>query len=166
LSTGQQPSYYPGDDGATGAGVASGTPRFIDNGDTTFLDTLTGLIWPSEASGVVSSACGQGGKRRWQDALDYAQCLNAFSYLGHTDWRLPNVKEFLSLVNYGEPVVANWLAASGFSGLSRKAYWTSTTSGASLNKAWVVSGKAGARSETKKRKRALVWPVRGGLAVP
>jgi len=167
LETGQQLSYYPDDDGFAGAGVAADTPRFLDNGDATYLDTLTGLVWPSEASGVSSAACGNGEKQKWQDALEFVLCLNAFSYLGHTDWRLPNVNELLSLMNYGEPSIGSWLVSSGFTGVSaKKAYWTSTTSSASRKNAWRVSGKSGTRSAANKRKKNLVWPVRGVSAGP
>ena len=36
----------------------------------------------------------------WQDALVYVSTLNEQAYLGYTDWRLPNVKELQSIVDY------------------------------------------------------------------
>lgn len=43
--TGQIVSYAGGDDGEMRQGVASPNSRFIDNGDGTVIDTLTGLMW-------------------------------------------------------------------------------------------------------------------------
>ena len=36
----------------------------------------------------------------WQEALAWVQQKNAEKYLGHDDWRLPNVKELQSIVDY------------------------------------------------------------------
>lgn len=38
------------------------------------------------------------GTRTWQNALKYCEGL---ALAGHTDWRLPNVRELLSIVDYG-----------------------------------------------------------------
>ena len=36
----------------------------------------------------------------WEAALAYAQEMNEANYLGYSDWRLPNVKELQSIVDY------------------------------------------------------------------
>ena len=38
------------------------------------------------------------GTQKWQDALN--SCKN-LDFAGYTDWRLPNVRELLSLIDYG-----------------------------------------------------------------
>ncbi len=43
--TGQATSYRTGDDGTHQAGIASPSPRFVDHGNGTVTDKLTGLIW-------------------------------------------------------------------------------------------------------------------------
>jgi serine protease len=166
LRTGQSQSYYPGDDGFMGTGAAAAAPRFLDNGDTTLTDTQTGLVWPAAASKMFSLACGEGGKRRWQDALDFVQCLNDTSFLGYMDWRLPNTRELTSFTNYGSSSLVDWRASVGFTGARTKSYWTSTTDAARANSAWTLSGKDGGRQRKKKSKKTLVWPVRGGLPPP
>ena len=36
----------------------------------------------------------------WEQALAYVEAQNDISYLGYSDWRLPNVKELQSIVDY------------------------------------------------------------------
>lgn len=74
------------------------TARFIDNGDGTITDARTALMWVRCASGQSwnGSACtGTATKHTWQDAL---QLADTSSYAGLTNWRLPNVKELVSIV--------------------------------------------------------------------
>ena len=61
---------------------------FVDNENGTINDTATGLIWQQEDSGVGMN---------WEDALSYAENLELG---GYDDWRLPNVKELQSIVDY------------------------------------------------------------------
>jgi len=115
----------PGQDGAYATGCPS-EGRFVDNGDGTVTDTCTGLMWQKDTADVNGD-----GKIEWQDdpgadeptwcdALAYCENL---SFAGHDDWRLPNVRELESLVDYGryrpaiDPV---------FSGVP-SVYWSSTT---------------------------------------
>jgi Protein of unknown function (DUF1566) len=65
-----------------------GENDFKDNGDGTVTDWATGLIWMKIDSRKTMS---------WEQALEYAETLN---YAGHDDWRLPNVKELQSIVDY------------------------------------------------------------------
>ncbi len=68
-----------------------GKNDFVNNGDGTITDRATGLMWAKNDSG-------QG--MNWEEALHYAQKMNASRYLGHSDWRLPNAKELHSIVDY------------------------------------------------------------------
>ncbi|MCC7492310.1 MAG: DUF1566 domain-containing protein [Fimbriimonadaceae bacterium] len=60
-------------------------------GNGTVVDAATGLVWSQADSGRGMS---------WPEALAYATAQNAAGYLGHRDWRLPNVKELQSIVDY------------------------------------------------------------------
>lgn len=67
--------------------------QFIDNGDGTVIDHTTGLIW--ERQGWPSGRFVP--KGTWQDAL--ADCENLI-LAGYDDWRLPNIRELESLVDF------------------------------------------------------------------
>jgi hypothetical protein len=69
-----------------------GVNSFTDNGDNTITDHATGLMWAKNDSGYAMS---------WKNALAWVQTQNAANYMGHNDWRLPNVKELHSLLDYG-----------------------------------------------------------------
>ncbi len=127
--SGQTTSYATGDDGDLQRGVAWPSTRFTaasSGTGTVVIDNLTGLIWQQDGSTPTVGLC-SGGSMSWQGALDYAACLNANNYLGHNDWRLPNVNELLSLVNYGQSNPATWLDSQGFANTQPLAYWSSTT---------------------------------------
>lgn len=70
---------------------AYGTNDFHDNHDETISDRASGLMWSKSDSGRGMN---------WQDALGWVQKMNAEKHLGHTDWRLPDVKELQSIVDY------------------------------------------------------------------
>ncbi len=65
-----------------------GVNDFFDNGDGTVSDRASGLMWQLIDDGNV---------RNWEDALAYAEGLEL---AGHEDWRLPNIKELQSIVDY------------------------------------------------------------------
>lgn len=68
-----------------------GENKLVNNSDGTITDEATGLMWSQTDSGKGMD---------WEAALAYAQTQNAANYLGYNDWRLPNVKELQSVVDY------------------------------------------------------------------
>ena len=65
-----------------------GVNDYVDNEDGTISDQATGLTWAQADSGQGMT---------WEDALKYAEALELG---GHSDWRLPNIKELQSIVDY------------------------------------------------------------------
>lgn len=120
-ATGQTISYAPGDDGDHQNGV-SVDPRFTDNGDGTVTDNLTGLIWLKEVNCF--------GIRSWNEALSDISTL-ATGSCGLTDgsvagdWRMPNINELLSLIDYSQCCPA-LPVGHPFPELTESPYWTST----------------------------------------
>lgn len=158
-----------GQDGDKLAGVASPTPRFVDNGNGTVTDKLTGLIWLKNANcfGLVN----------WQTALSDANGLKGDgTQCGLTDnstagqWRLPNVKELQSLINYGffNPALSNavgnakWTEGNAFSGVQLANYWSSSSLVRSPVSAWLGNLSDGYVDSGGKSSTFYVWPVRGG----
>jgi len=60
-------------------------PAYQDNGDGTVTDRVTGLMWQQDP----------GAKQTYEEALKGAA---ACRLAGHTDWRLPTIKELYSLI--------------------------------------------------------------------
>jgi len=180
--TGQTTSYGDRDDGALQKGVVWPNPRFKVNyvpygfgyiPDGTVTDNLTGLIWLRNAHcSDFSPYVNIPNPRVWGDALTVANSL-ASGRCGLADgstagqWRLPNVLELQSLIDfaYFNPALSNtagtgpWTEGNPFTGVQSSAYWSST-SGGNTGTAWGVDlDRGGAYGETGKR---YVWPVRGG----
>jgi len=102
--TGQTTKFADGDDGDLQKGVAWPNPRFTIS-DGTVIDNLTGLVWMREARCWWDK---YGADRPiWADALNYCNTLASGDCLltdGSVagDWRMPNVKELLSLIKYDD----------------------------------------------------------------
>jgi len=154
-----------GQDGELQVGIAWPTLRFTNNNDGTVKDNLTGLMWAADGNIMPTRDAGydsdglDNGAVTWQQALDYVGKLNAESYLGYNDWRLPNVIEGQSrFLNQG--LVRNWLISNGFSNVDF-AYWTSSTHFETASHAWKFDKFE--RERAFKTESFYVWPVRGGL---
>ena len=121
--TGQTTTYAAGDDGDIRAG---GSPSYTDNADGTVTDNRTGLTWEQKTAANVNI------QYIWQEALDYVAQLNAMNggdgFAGHNDWRMPNIKELVSIVDYGrfnpsiDPIFG---PTTGL--LGNYSYWSSTS---------------------------------------
>ena len=153
--SGQTTSYYAGDDGALQKGVAWPNPRFIDHGNGTVTDNLTGLMWTKDANLLNGAAT-------WQQVLDYVAAMNTGSgTFGYTDWRQPNVNELKSLIDYGEYMPA-LVQGHPFTNVQLEGYWSSTTV-ANSTSAWLPAMHTGhVSSHDKSDKVFYGWPVRGG----
>ena len=169
LKTGQTVSYEPGDDGDLEKGVASPNPRFTDNGDGTVTDNLTGLIWLKNANCMRFFITDPGpNERRWQYAIWAANALQS-GYCGLTDnssagdWRLPNKRELLSLIDDGRSLPA-LPVGHPFVGVQWYYYWSSTTYASYELYAWYVPMGSGDAIGNGNKLSDLycVWPVRGG----
>ncbi|MEK6777346.1 MAG: DUF1566 domain-containing protein [bacterium] len=153
-----------GQDGDIRAGVPWPAPRFMNNGDSTVTDNLTGLIWTQNAGTPTVGSC-TGGYKNWQGSLDYVTCLNNINYLGHSDWRLPNVNELESLINADEPNSATWLNVQGFTNVQSSYYWSSSSYADDTGYAWIVNmwyGYVDVGYGNKTVYDSIVWPVRSG----
>lgn len=69
--------------------VGSFPNDFVDNGDGTITDRITGLMW--EKGGSSSAVY-------WHQAKSYVSRLNNEGFLGYHDWRIPTTEELASLL--------------------------------------------------------------------
>lgn len=100
--------------------------NYIDNGNGTVTDNVTGLIWQKEDDNI---------NRVWDEAIAYCDALTLG---GQSDWRLPSKKELISIVNYGIPYPGPTID-SVFTNSKQSVYWSSTTDAYSPGYEWVVN---------------------------
>jgi hypothetical protein len=147
-----------GQDGYFRAGIPSPAPRFLDHGNGTVTDNLTGLTWLQNANRF--------GVTTWAQALTICNTLSGGSNgLGDGsvagDWRLPNVNELESLLvldNSSGPAIA---AGHPFINLQAANYWSSTSVAAFPALGWYVALAVGCPVFDLKFNVMRVWPVRG-----
>jgi hypothetical protein len=186
-ASGQTTAYGSGSDGAVRAGAEL---AYTDNGDGTVTDHNTGLMWEKKDDsggihdqdntydwwgGVTSGFLMDGTMvTRFLSTLNTPPC-----FAGHCDWRIPNVRELQSIVDYeipspgpavnaafhnvaGCPRCADVTLAS-CSCTASSTYWSSTTYRDFPDFAWLVDFYYGGVDFVGKSDDAYVRAVRGGL---
>lgn len=133
-------------------------PTFINNGDGTITDTITGLMW----QGL------DGGEMRIENAIAYCDTLNLG---GFTNWRLPTAQESFSILNMQNVNPA--INTTYFPNNNAEYWWTSERQANDTNKIWVTNAGGGIgnhqRTETVSAggtKKFQVRAVRDVQAVP
>ena len=112
-----------------------GKNDFHDNNDGTIADRATGLTWAKLDSGHLKAGENQDGKLNWEQALRWAEDLE---YAGYSDWRLPNIKELQSIVDYTrspdttqsaaiDPIFSVTPIRDALGEVNYPFYWSSTT---------------------------------------
>lgn len=103
-----------------------GLNEFVDNGDSTISDHATGLMWMQYDSDSTMN---------WERALAYAENME---FAGYSDWRLPDVKELQSIVDYDrspgtthsaaiDPLFSATQITNEAGQIDYGSYWSSTT---------------------------------------
>jgi hypothetical protein len=140
-------SFGRGDDASLQSGLRWTTQRFIDNGDGTLSDTVTGLVWLKKADCIRADWTGA---LAAVDKLATGQCgLSDGSGAGQ--WRLPNRAEMLSIsdraptfpqANYFNgipgPDGVNVTSPVIFEHFVQAYYWTSSTRAGDPTQAWSI----------------------------
>jgi hypothetical protein len=125
------------DDGTLQAG---GPLSFTDNGNGTLTDNNTGLVW--EKKGDNGGLHDKDNYYWWtggdfnETIWDWLEDVNAEAFGGAQDWRIPNARELLSIVDFQNlwavPAAFNTNCVPGVTVVngscsSQTIYWTSTT---------------------------------------
>ena len=124
--------------------------QFTEGGDETIADHLTERTWMQYCVP---------GTYTWEQALRIADTL---SHAGHSDWRLPNIKELqsLSMRTMTTPTIdIRYFPCIMPTG----SYWSSTTLvNKTLTQAWIVQTDLGTATYAEKATKQGVLLVRGG----
>jgi hypothetical protein len=120
-------------------------------GQDVWRDRVTGLWWSGQQSLLADG-------RTWFQALSYCQGM---SLGGQTDWRLPNVKELLSVVDY-----TRHSPSATMSAMQVANYWSSTTRANTPASAVVISFGEGKMELLGKTSAAAARCVRGPAPAP
>ena len=100
-------------------------PRgYTVNGDGTVSDQVTKLVWQQADDGTT---------RDWATAKSYCQGL---VLAGKDDWRLPSIKELITLVHADKYNPA--IDTTVFPGTKSSWYWSSTSDAGNSSYAWNV----------------------------
>jgi hypothetical protein len=127
-------------------------------GGGTVTDTRTGLVWAQCLEGQGDADCSGGAvaAMTWDEALGAAAQATLG---GHTDWRLPNVKELRSLLEYCRTAPA--INGDVFPNQPSAGVWTGTPAGD--DHAWWVDFEDGLPGRDERATGAhAVRLVRGG----
>ncbi|MCP4398733.1 MAG: DUF1566 domain-containing protein [bacterium] len=101
------------------------------NDGIAIVDRATGLTWQQNGSSEAMS---------WSDAKSYIAQLNQSNYAGYSDWRLPNVEELASLLEFEKKNRGNYI--DPIFDATQGLCWTSDTVESS-NAAWAVTFNSG-----------------------
>lgn len=156
----------------TGCSSFSGTgrERFVERGDGTITDRLTGLMWERKCSGEgCSTAHDADTKLAWRTAasqwIDELNAEQGGGYGGYHDWRLPSIAELRSLMLDPWPCEGPCLepALLGLESVHGRSYWSSTTFDADKSSAWSLFLDDGETGPQSKREERYVLAVRSGV---
>lgn len=134
-----------------------GQPSYTENktnGSFVTVDNRTGLMW-------ITNPLDAGMDATYTWTLALAACESSV-FAGYTDWRLPNARELMSIVDYSK-AAGPTLNAAFFPNTHSNYYWTSTTYAPDPALAWYVDFSAGyVHLDAKTNNASYVRCVRGG----
>lgn len=171
-----------------GTGPANAVLAPIGGGQAV-LDTNTGFMWTADANLALSETFGvtginAAGRMNWGTASLYVAAMNAASYLGYDDWRLPSAlnpdgtgpcagsdcvgSDFGTLyygaagLTAGTGVNSSPILTAAFSNMQEAPYWYAEPwSGDPTNRAWVFTMNSGNQNNTGNQTgNFFVWAVR------
>ena len=145
---------------------------FTDNGNGTITDSFTGLIW--EKLSYDNSIHDYRSSYSWPTAVSTKiSTLNSTNFGGYNDWRVPNIVELQSIINFGavNPAVFSAFHSSCSPGCSvlscscgEVLCWSSTTYKGQVSHAYGVNFQDGLTANHDRSSFGLsLRAVRGGL---
>jgi hypothetical protein len=149
---------------------AGASLSYQDNGDGTITDLNTGLMWEKKTDD--GSIHDRDTQFTWANAFAQVVNLNTANFAGHNDWRLPNARELLSIIDYGTsgPAIDPTFHSNCFGGCTGSGcactafggHWSSTTVPSLPNAAYNVNFFDGSVTFLSKSSMGAARAVRGG----
>lgn len=141
-----------------GLAIADNPTRFVAetlNGDDVVRDLATGLMWAADANSSINNL---GVVLSWLLAVAFPL---GKEFAGFSDWRLSNVIELLSIVNFNRanPSIDETL----FPNTGASYYWTSTTPAGVPANVWTIYFLQGEVKHYIKTGTKVFRCVRGGV---
>jgi hypothetical protein len=121
------------------------------------VDNVTGRMWVTNPNDLSGGRYVSSGTYTWEQAI--AKC-EGLTYAGFADWRLPNIKEHQSIVDYSQQNPS--INSAYFLNAQSNYYWSSTTYAPTPTAAWFVYFTDGYISYSNKANSYFVRCVRGG----
>jgi hypothetical protein len=145
--------------------IPASTPdsQLVDNGNGTITDSKTSLMWKKCLEGLSGSNCesGSAGSFTWQEALQQPIAVNTSGgFAGHSDWRLSNINELVSIVE--EQCYDPAINLSRFPNTPSSYVWSGSPYASSSDSAWNVHFYSGSYSSGSRGSVSAVRLVRGG----
>ena len=161
---------------AAGLGTSCVGERFVDNGDGTITDNLSGLVWEKKDTTCPGAHCVddvfawslsdiEGGA----SGTIFTQFLPALNqapgcFAGQCDWRLPTLEELQTIVLAPYPCATHPCIDPAFGPTAENLYWASSRfATAAQLYGWSVSFIDGSASNLPGQLPFAVRAVRGGL---
>ena len=165
--TGQTTSYgtKQKDDGHYKSGATKRYSTYTITSNIVVVDKNTGLEWEQKTSGNKSTTY------TWENAQTYCedQIGSSGTYAGHSDWRLPNVYELLSICLLEREAISGvkasldpYINQTVFPNTVSSYYWSSTTYPGDTGRALSVNFNLGTVYYVLKTTNYYVRCVRGG----
>jgi hypothetical protein len=118
-----------------------------DNDNQVVFDTTSMLMWQDNNDVIFYTYT-------WGNAISYCENL---TNANHSDWRLPNVNELYTIIEFTNSSPA---MSSSFGQTSNSKYWSSTTYKYNLAHAWYIDFTSGSSSYQQKTTSTRVRCVR------
>jgi hypothetical protein len=138
--------------------------QLTDNDDGTITDTATGLMWKKCMEGLTGDFCETGAAATftWQTALQRPGVVNntGGGFAGKTDWRLPNIKELVSIVE--EKCYDPAINLTRFPNTPSSVVWSGSPNANNSDGAWHVAFYYGNSGYRNRNSYFQVRLVRGG----